>query len=119
MHSLASIDTPVAIIDSEQMERNIDRMQSHLNSLGVRFRPHVKTSKCLQVTQAQVQAGAKGITVSTLKEAGYFFENGFHDQLYAVAIAPHKLEHIATLRQKGCNLKIITDSISCATPITQ
>jgi len=119
MTSLSSIDTPAAIIDLAQMERNIARMQSRLTSLGVQFRPHVKTSKCVQVVQAQQRAGAKGITVSTLKEAELFFEHGFRDQLYAVGIAPHKLERITCLKQKGCNIKIITDSASSAFHIIQ
>ena len=33
------------------------------------FRPHVKTTKCEQVARAQMEAGAREITVSTLKEA--------------------------------------------------
>lgn len=119
MRTLTSIDTPAAVIDITKMQRNIIRMQSHLDTLGVQFRPHVKTSKCLRVAQAQQQAGAHGITVSTLKEADYFFENGYRNQLYAVGIAPHKLEHITTLRQKGCDLKIITDSVASATSIAQ
>ena len=119
MSTLNTIDTPAAIINQTQMLRNIERMQTHLNSLGVSFRPHVKTSKCLEVTQAQSKAGAKGITVSTLKEAEFFFSNGFTNILYAVGIAPHKLSHISTLREKGCDLKIITDSSSSASAIAK
>ena len=55
------------------MQRNIERMQQRVNSLGARFRPHVKTTKCLPVVRAQLGAGARGITVSTLKEAEQFF----------------------------------------------
>lgn len=44
---LSSLDTPVALLDVPRMQRNIQRMQHRINELGVRLRPHVKTSKCL------------------------------------------------------------------------
>jgi D-serine deaminase-like pyridoxal phosphate-dependent protein len=92
-------------------------MQQQTDRLGVAFRPHVKTSKCVDVTQAQVQAGAKGITVSTLKEAEQFFGSGIRDILYAVGIAANKLPQAAALQTKGCDLKILTDSVASAKAI--
>lgn len=71
--TLQTLETPAAVIDVPRMQHNIRRMQDRMNALGVRFRPHVKTSKCSQVVQAQIAAGAAGITVSTLKEAAQFF----------------------------------------------
>ncbi|WP_038822090.1 alanine racemase, partial [Pseudomonas syringae] len=71
--SLSSLDTPVALLDMPRMQRNIQRMQQRMNELGVRLRPHVKTSKSLPVIQAQIAAGAIGVTVSTLKEAEHCF----------------------------------------------
>jgi D-serine deaminase-like pyridoxal phosphate-dependent protein len=85
-----------------------------MNALGVAFRPHVKTSKCLDVVQAQLAAGARGITVSTLKEARHFFAAGITDILYAVCIAPAKLPQVLDLLSQGCDLKILTDSVAGA-----
>jgi len=117
MASLLDLDTPSALIDSRRMKANIDRMQQRMDALGVRFRPHVKTSKCVGVANAQLAAGAAGITVSTLKEAEQFFAAGVTDVLYAVSIAPAKLSHVQALRQSGCDLKIITDSVAGAEAI--
>ena len=117
MTSLSNLDTPSALIDTRRMQANIDRMQQRMNALGVRFRPHVKTSKCVHVANAQLAAGAEGITVSTLKEAEQFFAAGVSDVLYAVSIAPAKLPQALALRQRGCDLKIITDSIAGAQAI--
>src|SRR5262249_10686901 len=108
MTSVADLETPAALIDIERMQRNITRMQQHVDALGVAFRPHVKTSKCLPVVQAQRAAGARGITVSTLKEAEQFFEAGIADVLYAVCVVPAKLPQVLALRERGCELKIIT-----------
>lgn len=99
------------------MERNIARMQQRMDALGVRFRPHVKTAKSLPVTQAQIAAGAQGVTVSTLKEAEAFYAGGVTDILYAVGIIPAKLPQVHALRERGCDLKIITDNVAAARAI--
>jgi D-serine deaminase-like pyridoxal phosphate-dependent protein len=88
MTHLTELETPAALIDVQRMQHNIARMQQRLDDLGVSFRPHVKTSKCLSVVQAQLAGGARGITVSTLKEAEQFFAAGIDDILYAVGIVP-------------------------------
>ena len=54
MTTLCDLDTPAALVDTRRMQHNIRRMQERMDALGVRFRPHVKTSKCLPVVQAQV-----------------------------------------------------------------
>jgi D-serine deaminase-like pyridoxal phosphate-dependent protein len=117
MTTLSELDTPAAIIDVARMQKNIQRMQSRMDALGVRFRPHVKTSKCAAVVHAQGAAGAHGITVSTLKEAVNFFAEGIANILYAVGMAPDKLPQALALRQQGCDLKIITDSPTSAAAI--
>ena len=112
--NLTELDTPAALINAAQMDRNIARMQSRMNALGVRLRPHVKTSKCLGVTLRQRDAGAQGITVSTLKEAAQFFDAGFDDILYAVGIAAAKLAQVRAMRERGCRLTIVVDSLAAA-----
>ena len=115
---ISDLSTPAALIDIDRMNRNIDRMQSRMNGLGVAFRPHVKTSKCVHVAQAQIRAGARGITVSTLKEAEQFFAAGISDILYAVSITANKFAQALALIQKGCHLKILTDSVQSAMAIS-
>ena len=115
--SLADINTPAASIDVAQMDRNIDRMQARMNALGVRFRPHVKTSKCVDVVRRQIAAGARGVTVSTLKEAEQFFAAGITDIFYAVGMAPHKLPQAAQLIRAGCRLRILVDNLLAAQAI--
>jgi D-serine deaminase-like pyridoxal phosphate-dependent protein len=117
MTRLQDLDTPAALIDVSRMQRNMERMQARMNALGVRFRPHVKTTKCLPVVQRQIAAGAQGITVSTLKEAEQFFAGGIADVLYAVGIAPGKLPRALALRRRGCDLKLIADSVDAAREI--
>ncbi len=117
--SLEKVETPATVIDLPRMMRNIERMQQHLTRLGVKFRPHVKTSKCEQVWKAQANAGASGITVSTLLEAEQFFAAGERDILYAVSIIPSKLERALALRRKGCDLKLIVDNVQAAMAVAE
>lgn len=114
---LDSLDTPAAVIDVRRMKTNIASMQARMNALGVKFRPHVKTSKCPDVVQAQLSAGASGITVSTLKEAEAFFAAGVTDILYAVSIVASKLPRAMALSRRGCDLKIVVDNAGAATQI--
>jgi D-serine deaminase-like pyridoxal phosphate-dependent protein len=112
--NLAALSTPAALIDTRRMQRNIDTMQQRMNALGVALRPHVKTSKSVTVVERQIAAGARGITVSTLKEAEQFFASGVTDILYAVGMVASKLPQALALRVQGCDLKIIVDSIDAA-----
>jgi D-serine deaminase-like pyridoxal phosphate-dependent protein len=110
----SDVQTPAVLIDEPRMRHNIHRMQSQTDALGVRFRPHVKTSKCVAVAERQREAGAQGITVSTLKEAEQFFDAGFHDILYAVSLAPNKVDRALALRRRGCRLQVVVDSMVAA-----
>jgi D-serine deaminase-like pyridoxal phosphate-dependent protein len=74
----------------------------------------VKTSKCIEVARRQMTAGAHGITVSTLREAEQFHDAGLTDVLYAVCIAPQKLDRVLALRRRGCALTILVDSVAAA-----
>jgi D-serine deaminase-like pyridoxal phosphate-dependent protein len=111
---LADIPTPAALVDEARMTRNIARMQERMNALGATLRPHVKTPKCVEVAKRQQAAGARAITVSTLKEAEEFFAAGFIDILYAVCIAPQKLDRVRALRRQGCRLTILVDEADAA-----
>jgi D-serine deaminase-like pyridoxal phosphate-dependent protein len=114
---LQDLSTPAALVDTQRMQRNIARMQQRMNALGVAFRPHAKTTKSVAITQMQIDAGARGITVSTLKEAEQFFAAGMSDIVYAVGMAPPKLKQAAALMAQGCQLKIVADSAACAAAI--
>ncbi len=114
---LQELDTPAALLDETRLKHNIARMQQRMDALGVRLRPHVKTAKCVEVARRQLDAGARGITVSTLKEAEVFFDAGFTDILYAVCISPPKLAQVRALRERGCALAIVVDSVAAAQAI--
>ena len=109
-----NLETPALLLDREKLDGNIARMHEHITRLGPRLRPHVKTAKSVDVVRRAIKPGTGGITVSTLKEAEQFFAAGYRDILYAVGIAPGKLDHVAALRAQGCDLTIILDNPAAA-----
>lgn len=114
MSVILAIPTPALILDRGKLQANADRMLVRVAELGVALRPHVKTSKSIDVLRI-LDGGTNGpITVSTLAEARYFFEHGVRDILYAVGIAPVKLPQVAELMRAGCRLRVILDSVEAA-----
>ena len=111
---LEQLETPALLLDEARMDRNIERMRSHLRSLGVAFRPHVKTNKSIDVARRTMETPQGPITVSTLLEAEYFAAHGVKDILYAVCIAPNKLDHVMSLQDKGVQLSLLLDSMEAA-----
>jgi len=112
--TILEIPTPALILDRQRLQANADRMRDRVAQLGVALRPHVKTSKSIDVLHILAGGTPVPITVSTMAEAKYFFANGVRDILYAVGIAPVKLPQVAELIQSGCTLRIILDSVEAA-----
>jgi D-serine deaminase-like pyridoxal phosphate-dependent protein len=61
------------------MEANIKRMQAYCDSLGIKFRAHIKTHKLPAIAQMQLDAGAVGIACQKTTEAQVFADAGFRD----------------------------------------
>lgn len=111
--------TPALLLDRDRLRANARRLAGHIASLGGVLRPHVKTHKCIEITREIAAAGhTRGITVSTLAEAEYFFAHGFDDIFYAVGIAPNKFAAAAQLVRRGCRLSLTLDSVAMARELT-
>src|ERR1700761_3538683 len=112
--ALDALETPCLVLEKSRLIANVARLRRHLQPFGVSLRPHLKTAKSIEVARL-VMDGAQGpVTVSTLKEAEYFFSHGVSDLLYAVSIAPNKLDHVFDLRRRGADLAIILDNVEAA-----
>jgi D-serine deaminase-like pyridoxal phosphate-dependent protein len=111
---LEELDTPCLLLDETRMTRNIERLRARLDAQKVRLRPHLKTPKSIQVAQRTMDTSAGPAAISTLKEAEQFADAGVRDLLYAIGIAPGKLDRVAALRRRGVDLSIVVDSIEAA-----
>ncbi|MCH7891242.1 MAG: alanine racemase, partial [Gemmatimonadetes bacterium] len=61
--------TPALLLDLDRLERNLGWMANRAKELGVSLRPHIKTHKCTRLARLQLEAGARGLTVATPREA--------------------------------------------------
>ena len=110
-----SIETPRLVLDKGILQRNASHFLRHAEDGGVVLRPHLKTSKSIDVARIATGGRLSTVTVSTLKEAGYFAENGFTDILYAVGITPNKFPHVKRIiDDTGADLLLITDNTDVA-----
>jgi len=111
---LEELDTPCLLLDQTRMTRNIERLRARLGAQQVQLRPHLKTPKSIEVARRTMDSSAGPAAVSTLKEAEQFGDAGVRDVLYAIGIAPGKLDRVAALRRRGLDLSIVVDSIEAA-----
>ena len=116
---LGSVSTPSLVLDEARMTRNIGRLRARMAALGVALRPHLKTAKSVDVARRLLTDGNGPATVSTLREAEVFAGAGVRDILYAVGISPDKLARVLALREAGCDLSIVLDSIRQAEAVVE
>ena len=117
--NVLELKTPALLLDHRRLAANLARMASRATALGVALRPHMKTAKSARVARLAVDGGAAGIAVSTLAEAAYFIHHGHRDILYAVGVAPAKLDEIGALRARGADLALVTDNLTAARAIAE
>ena len=99
---ITELDTPVATVDLDAVERNIARMQGYCDEHGLALRPHVKTHKLPAIAHMQLDAGAVGITCQKLGEAEVMEDAGFDDILLTFPlIGTGKAERLAALAGRG------------------
>ncbi|WP_342596014.1 alanine racemase [Salinicola lusitanus] len=84
--TLDGLLTPEVIVRRDILNATIDRMERRLADAGVAHRPHIKTHKSADIALRQQQAGARGITTSSIGEAEVMADHGLKDILIAYPI---------------------------------
>ena len=111
---IASLDTPVATVDLDAVERNIARMQGYCDEHGLAFRPHIKTHKLPAIAHMQLRAGAVGITCQKLGEAEVMEAAGLRDILLSFPlVGAAKAERLAALAGEAA-ISVVGDSAAVA-----
>jgi D-serine deaminase-like pyridoxal phosphate-dependent protein len=110
------IETPAVYIDLDVIDLNIKRMQQSLSNSGVNLRPHMKSHKSVNLARRQLEAGAAGITVSSVGEAEVFAEAGFDDIFVAYTVWAGGLrgKRIRSLHEQVRSFSIGVDSVAGA-----
>ncbi len=107
---LEDLETPVPVIDIDVVERNLTRWQARCDARGFANRPHIKTHKLVPLALAQIELGAKGITVQKLGEAEVMADAGITDLLLTFnVVGRHKLERLAALARRT-DIKLVADN---------
>jgi D-serine deaminase-like pyridoxal phosphate-dependent protein len=108
--SILELPTPALLLDQSILERNLTRMQDRANTFGVSLRPHIKTHKCIEIANHQLELGARGITVSTMFEVEQFIAAGFNDITWALPLIPDHIERVMELYEKA-TVRVVIDSL--------
>lgn len=82
----ADLDTPVLLVDTDALDRNIARMKDLTEAAGVSYRPHAKTHKSTVIAQKQLDAGAVGVCCAKLGEAEVMAAAGIDNILITTAV---------------------------------
>src|SRR5690606_32661607 len=105
----AGVETPVGCVDLARARANAEAVASYAAGHGLGWRPHVKTHKSTVVARLQLDAGARGLTVATPREAEVMA--GLTDDLLLAypPVGEEKLRRVIALAG-GVDIKVALDS---------
>jgi len=105
----AGIDTPIGYVDLGRARANAQRAADYAAQHGFAWRPHIKTHKSLEIARMQLDAGARGLTVATLREAEVMSTLTSDLLLAYPPVGAAKLERLIRL-PASLDLKVALDS---------
>ncbi|WBW71328.1 D-serine ammonia-lyase [Schizosaccharomyces osmophilus] len=112
--SIQQVPTPGFVIDKSIFRNNCNRMLDRASSIGVSFRPHVKTHKTSEGTLLQLgKERTKAVVVSTVMEAFSLVpliqEKKIDDLLYGLPVAKSRISELYELNKIVPNLRLMVD----------
>jgi len=104
-----TIETPVGYVDLQRARNNALSAAEYAQAHGLAWRPHIKTHKSLEIARLQLDAGARGLTVATLREAEVMATLTDDLLLAYPPVGPAKLARLVRL-PASLDLKVGLDS---------
>lgn len=104
-----SVETPIGYLDLGRARANAGRVASYVEKHGLGWRPHIKTHKSREVARIQLSAGARGLTVATLREAEVMAELTDDILLAYPPVGDAKLRRLVRLPE-SLDLQVALDS---------
>lgn len=102
VRKIHDLEPPALLLDIERAKDNIRRFQAMAKVQRVRLRPHGKTTKLPEIWSLQQEAGAKGLTVATVREAEVAAFHGINNILIALPYVDEKsLDRIRLLAREN------------------
>ncbi|AKQ66974.1 low-specificity D-threonine aldolase [Myxococcus hansupus] len=107
---LEMIATPAALVDLDRVDANLQRVARYTQQHGLRWRPHTKTHKTPEFARRQLEAGAHGVTVATVREAEVMAEVCDDVLLAYPAVGEERLGRLMNLPSR-VRLTVALDSV--------
>lgn len=105
----AQMLTPALLFYSERIDANINKMIQMAGDTD-RLRPHVKTYKCRELIQRQMDCGIRKFKCATLAEAAMLLDMGVPDVLLAYPlVGPDQLVFSALAAKAKGHLSVLID----------
>ncbi|MBO6495204.1 MAG: alanine racemase [Roseivirga sp.] len=101
------ITRPTLLLDENKMLANLQRMLEKAERTGTELIPHFKTHQSKEIGELIKEKGVKKITVSSMKMAEYFAQNGWNDITVAFPFNPLEIDVANQLVEQGIALTIL------------
>ncbi len=102
------LSTPALVIDMPTFRANIRSGQEIISNNGVGTRPHIKAHRSVHIAKLQVDAGARGISSTTLGEAEALFAGGIKKILLtSPVVEPAEIERLAEMNKDLEDLMVV------------
>ena len=112
---LSEVETPVAILDLDRLEANLQSLQTYADSHAIALWPHTKTHKSPEIGLRQLAIGAGGLTVAKTGEAEVFHEAGAPRVLvHYPPFGVDKWDRLARLAAASLQLTVAVDGLAPA-----
>ncbi len=112
---LSEVETPVAILDLDRLEANLQSLQAYADLHAIALWPHTKTHKSPEIGLRQIAIGARGLTVAKTGEAEVFHEAGAARVLvHYPPFGTDKWDRLARLAAAGLELTVAVDGLAPA-----
>ena len=97
-----ALDTPALVLDRSALAGNVAKMAAIAEQNGIGLRPHVKSHKSIRIAQMQIEAGALGVSCTTLGEAEAMVGGGIPGVLVtSPVVGTNKLRRLVALADKA------------------
>jgi D-serine deaminase-like pyridoxal phosphate-dependent protein len=105
------LQTPVLLIDLDTLEKNIYKMADHYRGKKDTLRPHQKGHRLPIIARKQIEAGAEGVSMTSLSLAELYVDSGITDILITSEICgENKIRRVCNLSKHG-EITISVDDI--------
>src|SRR5262245_57796588 len=114
----ADLVTPALLLDLDLFEANISKMAAHIKAAKIDLRPHGKTHKCAEIAHRQIEAGAIGLSVATIREAEAMAGAGVNGLLItSELVGKPKIDRLIKLLHSASDTIVVVDNLDHATQL--